>query len=98
MATRYFLSGVAKRATIAPAIAAHKAGVRGLLVSPKGDAFITIGTDREVKAWSLKDPAAPKEVRSWKLPVSVNGAAYSPDGKSLVTANADGTAYVLELE
>ena len=89
---------VAKRATIAPAIQAHKAGIRGLLVSPKGDAFITIGADREVKSWSLKDPTAPKESRTWKLPVSVNGAAYTPDGKSLVTANADGTAYVLELE
>jgi WD40 repeat protein len=93
---------VAKRATIAPAITAHKTDVRGLivrglLVSPKGDTFITIGADREVKAWSLKDPTAPRESRSWKLPVGVNGAAYTPDGKSIVTANADGTAYVLEL-
>jgi hypothetical protein len=31
------------------------------------------------------------------VPVTVNGAAYTPDGKSVVTANADGTAYVLEL-
>ena len=92
------VADVAKRATIAPAIVAHKAGVRGLLVSPKGDSFVTIGADREVKAWSLKDPAAPKESRTWKLPVGVNGATYTPDGKSIVTANADGTAYVLELE
>jgi len=88
---------VAKRATIAPAVTAHKAGVRGLLVAPNGATFVTLGTDREVKVWSLKDPAAPREMRSWKLPVGVNGAAYTPDGKFLVTANADGTAYVLEL-
>jgi WD40 repeat protein len=78
-------------------VPAHKAGVRGLLVSPKGDTFVTLGLDREVKAWSLADPKAVKEVRSWRLPVGLNGAAYAPDGKGLVTANADGTAYVLEL-
>ena len=76
---------------------AHPAGARGLLVSPKGDTAVTIGADREVKAWSLADVKGLKEVRAWKLPVGVNGAAYTPDGKSLVTANADGTAYVLEL-
>jgi WD40 repeat protein len=76
---------------------AHKAGIRGLLVSPKGDMVLTLGADREVKAWSLTDPKAVKEVRTWKLPVGVNGAAYTPDGKGVVTANADGTAYVLEL-
>jgi WD40 repeat protein len=92
------VADVAKREVIAPAIAVHKAGIRGLLVSPKGDGFITMGSDREIKAWSLKDPKAPKETRSWSLPVNVNGAAYAPDGKSLVTANADGTAYVLDLE
>ena len=88
---------MAKRATIAPAVTAHKAGIRGLLVAPNGMTFVTLGADREVKVWSLKDPAAPREMRSWKLPVGVNGAAYTPDGKFLVTANADGTAYVLEL-
>jgi hypothetical protein len=29
--------------------------------------------------------------------VTVNGAAFAPGGKFAVTANADGTAYVLEL-
>ena len=29
--------------------------------------------------------------------MSVNGLAYTPNGKQVVTANADGTAYVLEL-
>ena len=39
----------------------------------------------------------PKPLRTWNLPVGVNGVAYTPDGKQVVTANADGTAYVLEL-
>ena len=76
---------------------AHKSGVRALVVSPTGTTFFTISNDRELKAWSLTDLKELKEVRSWVMPVTVNGAAYTPDGKSVVTANADGTAYVLEL-
>jgi len=78
----------------------HKSGVRVLYVSPTGTTFLTVSNDREVKLWSLadlKDAKELKELRSWTLPVTINGAAYTPDGKSVVTANADGTAYVLEL-
>jgi WD40 repeat protein len=87
------VADIAKRESTPP-VAAHKGGVRGLLVSPTGDTFLTIGADREVKVWSLRKV---KELRSWKMPVTVNGAAYTPDGRRAVTANADGTAYVLEL-
>jgi WD40 repeat protein len=78
---------------------AHKSGVRAVLVSPTGKTFFTISNDRELKLWSLTDLKEESlvELRSWVVPVSVNGAAYTPDGKSIVTANADGTAYVLEL-
>jgi WD40 repeat protein len=90
------VADVEKREVLGSAVA-HKAGIRGLLVSPKGDTLLTIGADREVKLWSLADPKALKELRSWKMPVGVNGAAFAPDGSLVVTANADGTAYVLEL-
>jgi WD40 repeat protein len=89
------VADVAKRETLGTAT--HKGEVSGLLVSPKGDTFLTIGTNREIKVWSLADPKAIKESRSWAFPVEVKGAAYTPDGKSVVTANADGTAYILEL-
>jgi hypothetical protein len=58
-----------------------------------------VGADREIKAWSLApgDLKDPQPIRSWKLPVGVNGVAYTANGKQVVTANADGTAYVLEL-
>jgi WD40 repeat protein len=70
-----------------------------LLVSPTGKTFVTVGNDREIKAWSLAADALkePKAIRSWTFPVNVNSIAFTPDGKQLVTANADGTAYVLEL-
>jgi WD40 repeat protein len=70
------------------------------MVSPTGTTFVTVSNDREVKVWSLS-PAnlkTPKPGRTWNLPVGVNGLAFTPDGKKVVTANADGTAYVLELE
>ncbi len=73
---------------------AHPAGINGILISPKGDTFVTLGTDGEVKAWDLKGV---KELRTWKCPVTVWGAAYTPDGKRLLTANGDGTAYVLAM-
>jgi WD40 repeat protein len=78
---------------------AHKSGVRAVIVSPTGKAFLTISNDRELKAWSLTDlkEESLTELRSWTVPVTVNGAAFTPNGKSVVTANADGTAYVLEL-
>jgi WD40 repeat protein len=78
---------------------AHKSGARAVLVGPTGKTFFTISNDRELKLWSLTDLKEESlvELRSWVVPVSVNGAAYTPDGKSIVTANADGTAYVLEL-
>jgi WD40 repeat protein len=92
------VADIAKREAF-PEFTAHAGGVRALVVAPKGNTFVTVGLDHEVKAWSL-DPAAlkePKPLRSWKLPVPVNGVVYTPDGKQVVTANGDGTAYVLEL-
>jgi WD40 repeat protein len=92
------VADIAKRAVLC-SITPHKAGVSSLLVSPKGKSFVTVGSDREIKSWSL-DPAdlkEPKPTRTWTLPVTVRGVAYTPDGKQIITANADGTAYLLEL-
>ena len=88
-----------KQREVIASFVAHEAGVRALVVSPTGTTFVTIGNDREVKAWSLAtaDLKDAKPIRSWSLPTGVNGAAYAPNGKLVVTANADGTAYVLEL-
>lgn len=96
--------GTVKVATTDPAkrevlgsVAALKGQVRGVVVSPKGDTFVTFSADREVRVWSLADPKTLKEVRAWEMPVGVSGVAYTPDGKQLLTGNADGTAFVLQL-
>jgi WD40 repeat protein len=89
------VADVARRAVFVSA-AAHPAGVVGVVVSPKGDSFLTVGADHEVKAWPLAATlTALKPTRVWALPVGVTAAAYAPDGRTVVTANADGTAYVL---
>jgi dipeptidyl aminopeptidase/acylaminoacyl peptidase len=90
------VADVAKRTTLKE-LAGKPGPVTGLVVSPTGDTFVTLGADRVVRVWSLADPREPAEVRAWPLPVAVRAAAYTPDGKRLVTGNADGTAYVLEL-
>jgi WD40 repeat protein len=72
---------------------AHEKGVNGLIVARGGGRFATVGADGEVKAFDMNA----KEVRSWKLPTIVNAIAFSPDGKQIVTANGDGTAYVLDV-
>ena len=92
------MADIAKRDVLAEG-KAHKGGVAGCSSRRPATTFLTIGNDREVKAWSLTDfkEKKPTELRSWEMPVAVNGAAYTPDGKRAVTANADGTAYVLEL-
>lgn len=76
-----------------PAIKAVPGGVNGLVVSPVAKVFATLSADGEVKVWNLDG----KEVRGWKLPTAANAAAFTPDGRRLVTANKDGTLYVLEL-
>jgi WD40 repeat protein len=86
------VADVAKR-EVSKTFPAVDGTVAGLVVSPTGDRFATLSAEGEVKAWGLDG----KELRSWKLPTPPGAAAFTPDGKRLVTGNADGTAYVLEL-
>jgi WD40 repeat protein/serine/threonine protein kinase len=47
---------------------------------------------------TLYDPATGDELRQWTLPGSVREAVFSSDSRHLITANGNGTAYVLRLE
>ena len=64
-----------------------------LVAAPTGGRFATLSAAGEVKVWDLGG----KELRAWKLPAPPAAAAFTPDGKKLVTGNKDGTAYVLEM-
>jgi WD40 repeat protein len=70
-------------------------------VSPDGKRFATAGIDNVVKVW---DTASGKELRSWdmRLRIQERGGfvaqlAFSPDGRHLLTANANTTLYMLEV-
>ncbi|HET6576059.1 MAG TPA: hypothetical protein VFG68_20830, partial [Fimbriiglobus sp.] len=86
------VADVAKR-EVSKTFPAVEGTVAGLVMSPTGDRFATLSAEGVVKTWNLDG----KQLRSWKLPTPPGAAAFTPDGKKLVTGNANGTAYVLEL-
>jgi WD40 repeat protein len=80
---------------------AHKDAVTALTMSPDGKRFASTSADSTVKVWDI---ATGKEVRAWDFhyPSSevggfVRNYVFTPDGKQLITANGDGTLYVLGL-
>ena len=82
-----------KREVTATVNAIAGAEVKGVIVAPTGDKFATLAGNGEIKAWDMKG----KELRTWKLPYAAEAAVFTVDGKRLLTANADGTAFVLDL-
>jgi WD40 repeat protein len=66
-------------------------GVGGVMIAPTGDKFAVFSTEGAIKTFDLTG----KPLRSWQMPSGTNGVAFTPDGKKLITANADGTLAVL---
>jgi len=68
--------------------------VAGVAMQPAGDRFAVFGAEGEVAVFNT---GGTKPVKAWTLAQRVRGVAFSADGGRLVTANEDGTAYVLRL-
>ena len=69
-----------------------------LVVNPSGQLLATSNTDGRVVVWDLND--AKTEPRSFWLhhPGQIVGElAFTPEGRYLISANANGTTYVLRL-
>ena len=72
----------------------HAGRVIAFAMSPKGDRFVSAGTDEEVKCF---ETATGKELRRWPIRQSVRNLAITPDGRQAATANGDGSLYLLSL-
>jgi WD40 repeat protein len=72
---------------------AHAERINAFAASPDGRRFVT-ASGEEVKLW---ETATGKELRSWQLRVPVRNLAFAADGKTVATANANTTLYLLEL-
>ena len=78
-----------------PVLRGHRNVVHGVAFASDGKTLVSAGEDRSVKVW---DVTAGKGIREWAdLGSPVNGVAFAPDRRHVVTANASGTVYVLRL-
>ncbi len=70
----------------------HEANVRSLSVSPDGKRLATAGDDNRLILWQADGI---QKIAEWSLPERVNAVAFSPEGRHLALANANGTIYIL---
>jgi WD40 repeat protein len=68
--------------------------VAGVAMQTSGARFAIFGVEGEIAVFNT---GGNKPVQAWTLPQRVRGVAFTADGSRLVTANDDGTAYVLRL-
>jgi len=71
----------------------HRARVTGLAFSPDGQRLVSTDSDGSVALWPW--PYNGKYLEAYKLPGLVNNVAFAPDSRHVVTANANGTAYII---
>ncbi len=70
----------------------HHSRINSLVFSPDSKRLFSAGMDGRVIKW-----VSPLDKHEWKFPGGVNSLALSADGRHLITANGNGTIYVLRL-
>lgn len=73
----------------------HVGLVTALAYTSDGARLLTSGTDGTVRVW---DVATGKELQVCETDVSIRDLSISPDGRFVYTANANATAYVIDLK
>ena len=74
------------------ALQGHERPLTAVTFAPGGARLASSDMGGRVVLW---DVATANPVREWQLPGSVHTLAFAPDGRHLVTANGNGTVYVL---
>lgn len=97
------LDGAPQRAIQDPALAgkgpqpetrAHRDWINHLRFTPDGTKLVSVGHAGWLKVWSFADG---RLLYQQRLPSGLYSVACSPDGKTLATANHDGTAFILKM-
>lgn len=70
----------------------HDKTVNDAAFAPDGRSFATVADDAQLILWDAAGGAVKK---SWTLRFPIHAVAYAPDGRHLLTANANGTVYIL---
>lgn len=74
----------------------YKTPVTSLAYSPDGKRLASASLDGNVAVWNLTADAGPR-AGPWAFPGPVHHLIWSKDSKHLITANANGTAFVLRI-
>src|SRR5262249_47821727 len=73
--------------------------VHGLAFSPSAPLLATCGEDDTVRLWDLTDSAPHmRTMGPGPFGGGVRSVAFTPDGRYLATANANGTVYLLRVD
>jgi serine/threonine protein kinase/WD40 repeat protein len=74
----------------------HTGHVRGLAFSPRAPLLATCGEDDTVRLWNLAgDGGSMRVIGPGPFGGGVRSVTFTPDGRYLATANANGTVYLL---
>jgi WD40 repeat protein len=77
----------------------HARHAHGLAFSPTGSLVATCADDGTVKWWDRKaGTSAVRTIGPGPFGGAVRAVAFTPDGRYLATANANGTVYLLRVE
>jgi WD40 repeat protein len=76
----------------------HTGHVHGLACSPVGSLLATSAEDGTVRMWDrVAGPAGVRTIGPGPFGGGVRAVAFTPDGRYLATANANGTVYLLKM-
>lgn len=73
---------------------AHRDWINFIRFSPDGTRLVSVGNGGWLKVWNFADG---RLLYQQKLPMGLYSVAFAPDGKTLATANHDGTAFILKM-